>query len=168
MRRLLILVGIGAMLFLVVTSLRDIFISNQIESDQNQESEQANLENTQGTPSPITQTEFEEKSAKYLEFSRQNMVQNASVRKVLFFYANWCPTCKPADQDLRENIQKLPSDVVVIRVNYNDDQTDESEKELAKKYKVTYQHTFVQIDQNGEVVTKWNGEGAEKLLSNLK
>lgn len=168
MRRLLIWIGIGVMLFLVVTSLRDIFISNQVSPDQKQESEQINLENLQVTPSPIAQVEAEEKTAKYLEFSRQNMVQKSDVRRVLFFYANWCPTCKPADQDLRENVHKLPNDVVVIRVNYNDDQTDESEKELAKKYKVTYQHTFVQIDQNGDVVTKWNGEGVEKLLSNLK
>jgi len=168
MRRLLIWIGIGAMLFLVVTSLRDIFISNQVSPEQKQESEQINLENPQVTPSPIAQVEAEEKTAKYLEFSRQNMVQKSDVRRVLFFYANWCPTCKPADQDLRDNVQKLPNDAVVIRVNYNDDQTDESEEELAKKYKVTYQHTFVQIDQNGDVVTKWSGEGVEKLLSNLK
>lgn len=168
MRRFLIWVGIGAMLFLVVTSLRDIFISNEISPDQSQESDQINETNTFSTPSPIQQTSAVEKSAKYLEFSRQNMVHEGDTRRVLFFYANWCPTCKPADQDLRDNIQKLPDDVAVIRVNYNDDQTDESEKELAKKYKVTYQHTFVQIDQNGEVVTKWNGEGIEKLLSNLK
>lgn len=168
MRRLLIWVGIGAMLFLVVTSLRDIFISNEISTDQNQDSDQINMANVSATPPLIQQTSAVEKSAKYLEFSRQNMVQESGTRRVLFFYANWCPTCKPADQDLRENVQKLPNDVVVIRVNYNDDQTDEAEKELAQKYKVTYQHTFVQIDQNGDVVTKWNGEGVEKLLSNLK
>jgi hypothetical protein len=56
----------------------------------------------------------------------------------------------------------------VIRVNYNDPDTDATEKELAKKYGITYQHTFVQIDSTDQVVTKWNGGRLKELLSNLK
>ena len=57
---------------------------------------------------------------------------------------------------------------MVLRVNYNDPDTDQEEKELAKKYGITYQHTYVQIDSAGKELTKWNGGGAAELLVNIK
>ena len=87
---------------------------------------------------------------------------------MLFFYDNWCPTCQPVDKSLQENQAQLPEDVTVIRVNYNDTETSDEEKELAKQYGITYQHTFVQIDSEGQEITKWNGGDIEQLLSNLQ
>lgn len=107
-------------------------------------------------------------SSRYHEFSKAAFDQAANTKRVLFFYANWCPTCRPADASFKANESQIPNDVVVIRVNYNDDQTDQEEKDLARKYGVTYQHTFVQIDPQGNQVTKWNGGQIEELLSNLK
>ncbi len=89
-------------------------------------------------------------------------------RRILFFYASWCPTCRPADADFMKNSKKIPGDVTVLRVNYNDPDTDQEEKDLARKYDVTYQHTFVQIDGQGNEVTKWNGGSLEDLLARLK
>ncbi len=80
---------------------------------------------------------------------------------VLYFYANWCPTCKeevanalyPAFNDMNAK------NVVAFRVNYNDNETDDSEKELAREFGVAYQHTKVFV-KNGERVLKspesWN------------
>lgn len=109
-----------------------------------------------------------EKSGKYIEFSNQAVEDNSSKRRVLFFYANWCPTCRPANANFASQTDQIPEDVTVIRVNYNDTETDEAEKALAKKYNVTYQHTFVQIDERGNELTKWNGGQMEELLKNLK
>lgn len=103
----------------------------------------------------------------YLPFSPE-VFSTAQGRRVLFFYASWCPTCKPVDQKLSENISKIPADVTVLRVNYNDPDTDQAEKELAQKYGVTYQHTFVQVDAQGNEVTKWNGGSLDELLQNIK
>lgn len=108
------------------------------------------------------------KDNKYISFSPDGLANSASNRRVLFFYANWCPTCQPADASFTTNTAQIPTDVTVIRVNYNDTQTDQAEKDLAKKYGITYQHTFVQIDAQGNEVTKWNGGQIEELLSNLK
>ena len=58
--------------------------------------------------------------------------------------------------------------MTVIRVNYNDPETDQEEKDLAKKYNVVYQHTFVQIDEEGNLVTRWNGGQIEELLAKTK
>lgn len=106
--------------------------------------------------------------ARYVEYSKAALEKAASNRRVLFFYASWCPTCRPADANFKENMSKIPEDVTLIRVNYNDPETDQEEKDLAKKYGITYQHTYVQIDGAGKEITKWNGGQINELLSNIK
>jgi thioredoxin 1 len=107
-------------------------------------------------------------NSKYVEYSKEALDRSSTSRRVLYFYASWCPTCRPADADFRTNLNKFPEDLVLIRVNYNDPDTDQEEKDLAKKYAVTYQHTFVQIDAAGKEITKWNGGQTEELLENIK
>lgn len=106
--------------------------------------------------------------SRYVVYSDGMLVQPTTQRRVLFFYASWCPTCKSSDQDLSSNMDRIPTDVTVIRLNYNDTQTDQAEKDLAKTYAVTYQHTFVEIDQDGKALQKWNGGGTGELLNRLK
>ena len=106
--------------------------------------------------------------SRYVEYSKAALDQAAAGRRVLYFYANWCPVCRPADANFKENASKIPGDVTVVRVNYNDTDTDQEEKDLAKKYGITYQHTFVQVDGQGKQVTKWNGGQIDELLANIK
>jgi len=106
--------------------------------------------------------------SRYVEYSKEALEKAASARRVLFFYASWCPTCRPADTSFKTNEGKIPGDVTIIRVNYNDPDTDQEEKELAKKYGITYQHTYVQIDATGKEVAKWNGGQINELLTNIK
>jgi thiol-disulfide isomerase/thioredoxin len=88
---------------------------------------------------------------------------------VLYFYANWCPTCKAETANaLYPAFNKLNnSDVIGFRVNYNDDQTDSNEKDLAREFGVAYQHTKVFLD-NGQRILKspesWN---TERYLSEI-
>ncbi|MEK7581287.1 MAG: thioredoxin family protein [Patescibacteria group bacterium] len=107
-------------------------------------------------------------NSRYAQYSKSALDSAANTRRVLFFYASWCPTCKPADANFTQNVSKIPEDVTLVRVNYNDPETDQEEKDLAKKYGITYQHTFVQIDSAGKEVAKWNGGQIEELLSNIK
>ena len=106
--------------------------------------------------------------SRYAEYSKSAFEGTSAKRRVLFFYASWCPTCRPADASFRAGMNEIPEDTVVIRVNYNDPDTDSEEKELARKYGITYQHTFVQIDSAGNEVTKWNGGQLSELLSKSK
>jgi peroxiredoxin len=78
---------------------------------------------------------------------------------VLFFYADWCPTCQAAIKDINEHINRL-DDITVVVVNYD------KARNLKEKYMVTYQHTFVQIDENGEKIAVWNGGGVSDILKN--
>lgn len=104
---------------------------------------------------------------KYIAYSSGILDSLKEKRRVLYFYANWCPTCKVANEDFLSNQDKIPQDAVVIRTNYNDANTDQEEKDLAKKYGITYQHTFVYIDGKGNEITKWNGGGSTELIQKI-
>ena len=80
---------------------------------------------------------------------------------VLFFKAGWCPTCGIAQKDLDQNLSDLPSNVTIVTVDY-DTYTD-----LKTKYGVTYQHTFVQIDTEANLVAIWNGGGVQEIAENI-
>ncbi len=104
---------------------------------------------------------------KYIPYN-DTILETTGGRRVLFFYANWCPTCIPADKSIMAGATSIPDGVTVIRVNYNDTETSEAEKALAQQYGVTYQHTYVEIDGAGKEVQKWNGGGLEELLERLQ
>ncbi|RJR28345.1 thioredoxin, partial [candidate division WWE3 bacterium] len=82
---------------------------------------------------------------------------------VLFFNAKWCPTCRALTKDVQSKISEIPEDVLILSIDYD------SEKELKKKYGITYQHTLVQIDSLGNQIKKWSGSpNLESLLSNIQ
>lgn len=70
---------------------------------------------------------------------------------VLFFAADWCPTCQEATKNLEADPAAIPAGLAIVRVDY--DNSDE----LKQKYGVTVQHTFVQVDPEGNEVAKWSG-----------
>jgi len=164
------LIGLGLAVVVIIGII--IIARNQINIDTAPSPSQTNLEQsdtTTTTTSTTSATTMSDTSdQKYIEYSDGVLDGASNKRRVLFFYASWCPTCRPVDQAIRDDLGLIPDDVQIIRVNYNDPQTDQSERALAQKYGVTYQHTFVQIDQNGQVVSKWNGGGLDQVLQNIK
>ena len=70
---------------------------------------------------------------------------------VLFFAADWCPTCQTTTENLEADPAAIPAGLAIVRVDY--DNSDE----LKKQYGVTTQHTFVQVDAEGNEVAKWTG-----------
>lgn len=155
--------------FLIILGGGAFFLSQQSNND-------ASMTSIEDTMDPYASPTYSEQpitdgqtaSSRYVVHAKDvlNIVQGKKV--VLFFFASWCPTCIPADVDFSKNAAKIPEDVVVIRVNYNDNATDQEEKDLARKYGITYQHTFVQIDSDGNEVAKWNGGQTEELLANIQ
>ena len=75
----------------------------------------------------------------------------------LFFFANWCPTCREQDPRNQQVVRSHQGGVAGFRVNYNDTETDADEKELAKQYGVTYQHTGFFIGTDGSTKKKTVG-----------
>lgn len=82
---------------------------------------------------------------------------------VLFFRASWCPTCRTLDSDIRANLSKIPKGVTILDVDYDNSTA------LKQKYGVTYQHTFVQVDAEGNQIAKWQGSPSlAALVQNIK
>lgn len=101
-------------------------------------------------------------SAPLIDFNKADY--DAAVRTnklvVLYFYANWCPICAYEEPQLRAAFNELTTDKVIgFRVNYNDDKTDDNERNLARQFSVPYQHTKVFL-KNGNSILKspetWN------------
>ena len=96
------------------------------------------------------------KSAPLLDFTKADYDAAVKTDKlvVLYFYANWCPTCKAEFPVMQKAFNELSTDKAIgFRVNYNDDQTDSDEKNLAREFGVAYQHTKVFV-KNGQRILK--------------
>ncbi len=104
------------------------------------------------------------KAGSYEAYSAEKiMLASDSHDVVLFFRAGWCPTCVAVDKDIKANISNIPSDLSILDVNYD------TSSDLKKKYGVTYQHNFVQVDKDGNLIKKWSGSPTlAKLIAEVK
>lgn len=91
------------------------------------------------------------KPGAYEVYSADKLAKANDGKVVLFFRASWCPTCKAADADIRAHLGAIPGNVTILDVDYD------THADLKKKYGVTYQHTFVQVDAQGNALKKWSG-----------
>lgn len=99
---------------------------------------------------------FAGRSSPYIEFNKADYEKALAENKIVFldFYANWCPICRGEAPDIVAGFNELTTNQVVgFRVNYNDSETDEDEKALAKEFDIPYQHHKV-ILKNGQKVLK--------------
>src|SRR3990167_11024200 len=82
------------------------------------------------------------KSAPLLDFTKADYDAALNTDKliVLYFYANWCPICRAEFPIMQKAFNELNTDKAVgFRVNYNDSETDNDEKNLARQFGVAYQ-----------------------------
>ncbi len=113
---------------------------------------------------PSTGEAMMSKHGDYKDYSTDTVTaeQKAGHKVVLFFHAPWCPYCRAADAAFKANADAIPAGVTVLKTDYD------SNTALKSKYGVTYQHTFVQIDNNGNLVTKWVSGDTDLLKQNIK
>jgi len=99
----------------------------------------------------------------YLDYDASLLGRADDGDLVLFFHASWCPTCKALEKDVKNNLSNIPEDLTILKLNYD------KESDLRKKYAVVIQHTLVQVDSNGNEITKWTGgNDLESITKRLK
>lgn len=82
---------------------------------------------------------------------------------VLFFHAGWCPTCRALETNINAHLSDIPDNTHILKIDYD------TATELKKKYGITYQHTFVQVDSQGNQIKKWSGSSTlNSLLSEIQ
>lgn len=82
---------------------------------------------------------------------------------VLFFHAAWCPVCKSADTKLRAWFADPANAFLpVYKVDYD------AAAELKRRYGVTYQHTFIKIDGQGNMLSREEGPSDSELRALLR
>lgn len=144
-------------------------LTRSSSDDQNtaKDTQQTNSENSgvQGLSEQTTQNRDSRFSERFVAYSDENLKQATGDggKAIIFFHASWCPVCSEAEADLKANWDKVPADVTILKTDYD------SARELKAKYGVVSQDTWVQVDDKGNEVTKWNsgGQGLASLLANL-
>lgn len=99
---------------------------------------ETNQEAPQTTPSTV--------AGRYIDYS-ETTLQVTEGRRILFFYAPWCPQCQALDADIRASA--VPEGVTIFKTDYDANQA------LRQKYGVTIQTTLVEIDENGNEIKKY-------------
>lgn len=93
----------------------------------------------------------DDKGGIYDTYSPDKLSEYSDRKIVLFFKADWCPSCRALDSDIRSSDLDIPEDLVILSLNYD------IETDLKKKYGVTVQHTLVLVDSSGNMIKKWSG-----------
>ena len=101
-------------------------------------------------------------TSRYVDYTPDLFEKAKDKKRVYFFHAAWCPTCKATNAEILGNPNGIPEDVILFKTDYD------SNTALKKQYAITYQHTFVLVDAEGKELKKWNGGGLEELAAHTK
>ena len=87
----------------------------------------------------------------YTEYD-ESLLANATDGTVLiFFHATWCPSCRALEKDIEANLERIPNDLTMLKVDYD------TEIDMRKKYGIVRQHTLIEVDANGNLVKTLTG-----------
>ena len=93
----------------------------------------------------------------YLRYNKADFDQALSEGKAVYvyYYATWCPICLTERPNVLGAFNELQlQNAVGFEAHWNDGQQTAEDEELARTYGVTYQHTHLFIDSQGNLVEK--------------
>lgn len=114
----------------------------------------------QDAPAPATEQSAARATVLDFESEAQVNALAAEGKTVVFFYAAWCPNCRATVAELNERWAEVNPDLTLVIADYD------KEAALKGKFGVTYQDTFVLLDEAGNSVKSWNSGGVDGLNAN--
>jgi len=130
----------------ITPTIENIVIDEDVPVDINSSEEFQTEEVSQDDNLEVVAT-----SGTFEDYDESKLVNAETGKVVIFFNASWCPSCKSLKSDIESNLSNIPVGTTILSADY-DTYTD-----LKKKYGVTTQHTLVQVDKDGNQITKWSG-----------
>ena len=113
----------------------------------NKQKDSADTQNSSSSSAKNNST----KSGTFTDYSSNLLAKAETGNVVIFFNASWCPTCQSTVKNINSNLNNIPSDLTILSADYD------KETALRQKYGVTYQHTFVKVDKDGNQIKKASG-----------
>lgn len=114
----------------------------------------------QDAPAPAAEQSAARATVLDFESEAQVNALAAEGKTVVFFYAAWCPNCRATVAELNERWAEVNPDLTLVIADYD------KEAALKGKFGVTYQDTFVLLDEAGNSVKSWNSGGVDGLNAN--
>ena len=131
----------------------------QVVNTQNSLNDASDVKNEGTINSNVANTN----TGSYEAYAPEKLAFAETGNVILFFHASWCPSCRVLEKDIEENLSNIPNDLKLLKVDYD------NSSELKKKYGVTTQHTLVQVDKDGNMISKWSGSPTlSSLISQIK
>lgn len=158
---LVLLVGIGGA-FIIYSSSAKTKQNTTSPAYQKPLSQLTQTYDNQQSLPVIAQPKTSQTTSRYVVYSQVGFNAAKDKRRVLYFHAPWCPTCRPLDKALTDNPNQIPEGVVVFKTDYD------TETALKTKYGVTYQHTFIEVNAAGNAVQTWSGGDVADIVAKLQ
>ena len=147
---LLILIGGGVAVYAFTNSQRES--ASMMEKDAMMQDEEMMASTSDEVMEPKQEEAMMDiQKGSYEAYSSEKLLLAKSGKVVLFFKADWCPTCRALDANIKENTTLIPEGVTILEVNYD------TSTALKQKYGVTSQHTLVQVAADGSKIATWQG-----------
>lgn len=108
----------------------------------------------------------------YMDFttSEHEKAKGEGKTVMLYFTANWCPTCRAQEPVNLEAFEELrdDNDIVIFQIHILDSETTEENEDLADEFGVRLQHTYIILNPQGEVAFTHTGPLVkEDIIKNL-
>lgn len=168
---LVVLIGLGAggALLLNNSSMNNSTDTNQTDTQQQPSTDTTTPESTasnnsdQNTEEAANENDNTEstEAGTYADYTAARLSAASGDQIVIFFHASWCPSCRQQDDNLVSDREDIPAGVTILKADYD------SETNLKQKYGVTLQHTFVQVDSEGNQLKMWNSFYADYSLQGI-
>lgn len=134
---------------------------SMMEGEAMQKTEDTGAMEERATAS-YTGTVLQSGASPFIEFNQSDyeLSQKNGDVALLWYYANWCPTCRVEQGSIEAAVSEFDkSGIVVFRVNINDSDTSDAEVATAREFGVAFRHTKVAVQNNQRVLKTtetWN------------